>query len=253
MTQPSDGKGRWWKTIGSFRLLVKALSATVATGAVMATTMPCVALADGGTTGGITYTASTTSIDIGDGWQVTVGQLAGGNGDVATAFNNASVASGQTMAAMLHADNVFRTDADFDAKPTVTFRPTTVAQVLTGIYFWHHAAHPLDYVTTIVIDSRTARPITLDDLFTDTQAGLNRLSAQAKVLLPAAYGHRTTRDGDLPGNAPVAKNFHNWVPTAKGLEIHFEDYQFAHGLPIITVPWPELTDLLAPGMQILAR
>ena len=195
----------------------------------------------------------TTAIDIGSGWHVTVGQLSGGNSAVAAAFNSASLASGRTMAAMLAADNVYRAEADFDAQPTVSFRPTTVAHVLTGVYFWHHAAHPLDYVTTVVIDSRTARPITLDDLFTDTQAGLNRLSAQAKVLLPAAYGRGTTPDGDLPGNSPVAKNFHNWIPTAKGLEIHFEDYQFAHGLPVIIVPWSELTGLLAPDMQSLAQ
>lgn len=234
-------------------LLSKALNAGLAAGAVIAMTTPSIAVADSGTSNGATYTTSTTSIDFSDGWHVTVGQLSDGNSSVATAFNDASRASGRTMAAMLDTANVFRTDADFEATPTVSFQPTAVAQVLTGVYFWRHAAHPLDFVATIVIDSRTARPITLDDLFTDTQAGLNRLSAQTKLLLPAAYGRGNTPDGDLPGNAPVAKNFHNWVPTAKGLEIHFEDYQFAHGLPVITVPWPALTDVLAPSMQVLAQ
>jgi hypothetical protein len=35
------------------------------------------------------------------------------------------------------------------------------------------------------------------------------------------------------------------------LEIHFADYQFAHGTPVITVPWSALDDLLAPGMAAL--
>lgn len=251
MTSMRQVHRRWRPRIGSVLQHVKALAAAVAVGAGITT--PGVALADGGTSSGETYAASTATIDIGGSWHVTVGQIADGNNAVAKAFNDASMASGRTMAAMLDADNVIRTDADFDAQPAVSFRPTAVAQVLTGVYFWRHAAHPLDYVTTIVIDSRTARPIALEDLFTDTQAGLNRLSEQTKRLLPAAYGRASAPDGNLPGNAPIAKNFHNWIPTAKGLEIHFEDYQFAHGLPVITVPWIELTDVLAPNMQILAQ
>lgn len=41
--------------------------------------------------------------------------------------------------------------------------------------------------------------------------------------------------------------------TCDGMEIHFEDYQFAHGLPVITVPWSQLTDLLAPDLAVLAH
>ncbi len=51
--------------------------------------------------------------------------------------------------------------------------------------------------------------------------------------------------GDERGNAPSEENFHNWISTADGLVIHFEDDQFAHGLAMVTVPWVELTDLLA--------
>lgn len=210
------------------------------------------AVADAGTSNGATYTVSSTSVDPGDGWKIDVGQLSGGDGAVAAAFNAASVASGKTMGGMLDRDEVIHDDATFETKPAVSFRPTAISQVLTGMYFHQHAAHPLDYVTTIVIDSRNARPITLDNLFTDSQAGLNRLSEQTKLLFPTVYGGSKPM-ADEPGNAPVADNFHNWIPTADGLEIHFEDYQFAHGLPIVTVPWSQLTDVLAPDMQVLAR
>ena len=57
----------------------------------------------------------------------------------------------------------------------------------------------------------------------------------------------------VPGNAPVEANFANWIPTPSGLEIHFADYQFAHGLPVLTVPWSALDDLLAPGMAALRQ
>ncbi len=210
------------------------------------------AAADTGTSNGATYTVATKSVDPGDGWKVDVGQLSGGDQAVASAFNAASVASGKTMDGMLDRDEVIRDDATFEAKPEVSFRPTAISQVLTGVYFHQGAAHPLDYVTTVVIDSRSARPITLDDLFADKQAGLNRLSEQTKLLFPGLTGEPSPMS-DRPGNAPVEENFRNWIPTADGLEIHFEDYQFAHGLPVITVPWSKLTDVLAPDMQVLAR
>jgi len=43
------------------------------------------------------------------------------------------------------------------------------------------------------------------------------------------------------------------MPDQSGMEIHFADYQFGHGLPILTVPWAALTDVLAPDMTALAR
>jgi hypothetical protein len=210
------------------------------------------AAADTGTSNGVTYSVGSTSVDAGSGWTLDVGQISGGDAAVATAFNAASVASGQTMVQTLDRDQVIRTNATFKATPAVSFRPTAVSQVLTGVYFYQHAAHALDYVTTVVIDSRNASPITLDDLFVDEQAGLNRLSEQTKLLFPIAYGGQRPM-ADESGNAPVEANFHNWIPTANGLEIHFEDYQFGHGLPVITVPWAQLADLLAPDMQALAQ
>ncbi|MEK1110576.1 DUF3298 domain-containing protein, partial [Mycobacterium ulcerans] len=40
--------------------------------------------------------------------------------------------------------------------------------------------------------------------------------------------------------------------TSQGIELHFFDYQFGHGLPVITVTWSALTDVLAPDMVALA-
>jgi hypothetical protein len=51
----------------------------------------------------------------------------------------------------------------------------------------------------------------------------------------------------------VPKNFANWIPTAAGIELHFTDGQFGHGLPVITVPWSTVADVLAPDMTALAR
>jgi hypothetical protein len=58
---------------------------------------------------------------------------------------------------------------------------------------------------------------------------------------------------DEPGNRPVPQNFANWIPTAAGIELHFTDDQFGHGLPVITVPWSTVSDVLAPDMTALAQ
>lgn len=203
-----------------------------------------------GSSNGQTYAVSAATIKPG-GWQVTVGQLSGGDKTVSSAFNDASVASGEYLADLL-AGNV--ADATLKTTANVSFGPKTISQVLTGSYFATGAAHPVDYIATIVIDSRTGKPITLDALFADTQAGLQRLSDQTKVLLPAQPGTRMKSPmPDTPGNAPVAKNFANWIPASGGIEIHFNDGQFFHGTPVITVPWAKLTDVLAPDMKALAQ
>ncbi|MFL0177368.1 DUF3298 domain-containing protein [Mycobacterium sp. SMC-13] len=207
-----------------------------------------ITLADTGTSYGATYDVSTKVIDLGARWHVNVGQLSGGNDTVATAFNNASVASGRTMGSLLDGDDVDRDHATFDSTPTVSFRPTAVAQVLHGAYYHQGAAHPLNYVTTIVIDARTATPITLDDLFVDTQAGLRRLSEQTKKIWPTVYGRPMS---DEPGNAPAEARLTDTY-SARCDSADYQYYQFGHGQPVITVPWSQVSDLLAPDMRVLA-
>lgn len=231
----------------------KTVTTLVATLIAATVAMPGTAVADAGTSGGATYTVSTTTIDLGGDWHINVGQLSNGHDAVAMVFNTASVASGTAMAEMIDRDRLVRDRASFTTTPTVSFRPTVIAQVLNGGYYHEGGAHPVDYVTTIVIDTRTAAPITLDDLFADKQAGLDRLSEQTKLIFPRKYGNGTPMP-DTPSNAPASANFENWIPTAAGLELHFKEDQFGPGLmPVITVPWSELTALLAPDMKVLAQ
>ncbi len=83
---------------------------------------------------------------------------------------------------------------------------------------------------------------------------MNRLSEQTKLIWPKVYGHGNNGPmPDEPGNRPVEENFANWIPTAAGMEIHFADGQLGHGLPVITVPWSPLSDVLAPNMVPLTQ
>jgi hypothetical protein len=188
-------------------------------------------------------------------WHVLVGQLSGGDPAVTDAFNKSSNASAHQQIDQASADANGVQGWNLEIKSAITFRPTAIGEVLSGSSYTKGAAHPTDYVGTIVIDSRTAHPITLGDLFTEEQVGLDRLSEQTKIIWPKVYG--PGGDGppmlDEPGNRPVPKNFANWIPTAAGIELHFTDGQFGHGLPVITVPWPTVSDVLAPDMTALAQ
>lgn len=216
------------------------------------------AAAETGVSNGQTYavTRATTGDATPDGngrWTLVVDTISGGDAKVADTFNRAVHASAQSQL-----DPVKR-DADpdgtwsFDTNPKVYFGSASVSEVITGLYNHVPSAHPVNYVSTVVIDSRSATPITVKDLFSDEQAGLNRLSQQTKLLLPAVMGMGETPMPDEPGNEPVEANFANWIPTPTGLEIHFADYQFAHGLLVLTVPWSALDDVLAPGMAALRQ
>ncbi|GAY18228.1 RsiV family protein [Mycobacterium sp. shizuoka-1] len=184
-------------------------------------------------------------------WTLVVDTITGGDPRVAGAFNSAVHASAAGQLEPVKRDADPDGTWTFDTQPQIYFGGASVSELISGLYVHVPAAHPTSSVSTVVIDSRTAKPITLSDLFTDKQAGLDRLSEQTKTLLPAVSGVGPTPMADEPGNAPTEANFANWIPTPDGLQIHFADYQFFHGTPTITVPWSALDGLLAPGMEAL--
>jgi hypothetical protein len=205
--------------------------------------------------------ADTTDAKTADGhghWQIRAGMLTGqdGRGDpaVINAFNTASTACANRVVDEARADaGGAASDWDIEVRPTVTFRPTAISELLVGVYYAHQAAHPVNYMHTIVIDSHTAQPITLNTLFNNESRGLQRLSEQTRLLWTQASPQAGASAPDEPGLAPREENFENWVPTAAGIEIHFRDYQFGHGLPVVTIPWAALNDVLSPTMTALAN
>jgi hypothetical protein len=229
-------------------------AAAMATSAVTTTVAP--PPAETGTSNGTSYGVTTTSIDgySPDGlgtWKATRVQLIGGDPAVARAFNDASqvVVRGQ-LARAVSGTREGTTPWSFEANGQVTFRSIVIGQVITSALYF--GAHPSSEAGTVVIDSRTARPVLIGDVFADERAGLARLSEQTKIIMPKVNGWKGTMP-DEPGNAPVRENFDNWVPTPDGMELHFPAQQFGMGIAeTITVPWPDLTDLLAPDMANIA-
>lgn len=210
-----------------------------------------------GTSNGQTYTVTPTKTEgtTSDGngkWTLVVDLVSGGDKNVADAVNRAVKASATDQLESFKRDAGSNGTWNFDTEPSLHFGGAAIAELITGTYMHADAAHPLLSTGTVVVDSRSAKPITLGDLFTDKDAGLKQLSEQSKLLLPAVLSIPAPM-GDEPGNAPTEANFTNWIPTPAGMEIHFADYQFGHGRPVVTVPWPALDGLLAPGMEDLRR
>ncbi|MEU0543949.1 RsiV family protein [Nocardia sp. NPDC005978] len=120
---------------------------------------------------------------------------------------------------------------------------------LLWVSFDGGGAHPWSMLASHVTDLRTGEAIGLGDLFTDSQAGLDVLAAQAAELGPK------TRAGDAfdpRGASASSENFQVWTATPDGMRIYFEQGSVgpsAMGVVDITVPWSELSAVLAPGMQ----
>lgn len=224
-------------------MLIRAVTA----GAVLVLTVALAAptSAETGISGGKTYTVTMTSLDgvTPDGlghWRLQASQLSGGEPAVVEVFNAASQASAQQVIDRVRADTPKDLAWEFESETQVTFRSIAIGQVIAGTWSADMRAQVIRYVGTVVIDSRSGKPIEVVDLFTDHQRGLARLAEQTRVLT------------NYDGIAAKPENFANWIPTANGIELHFPS-SLLFWPPSITVPWSTLTDVLTPGMAGLAR
>lgn len=180
-------------------------------------------------------------------YDVVVPQIEGGDPAVAAEFDESMRAALQDQIDGWPGDRFTLESTDRSAVVHIG------ARVVSGLLVtsWNAdppGAHPTPLVATAVIDADDAQPITLDRLFPDLQAGLNRLSEESARLLPATAAGL---DFQHEGIEPKRENFANWVATPAGMELHFTDYQVgphAIGLIVVTVPWDRLTDVVAPEL-----
>ncbi len=181
-------------------------------------------------------------------YDVAIPQLSGGNPAVTTEFNESMRAALQDLIDG-HNEQDFALSDGYTPSSTYVGRRVISSEQITDWIAVPPGAHGDSLISTVTIDADTAQPITLGDAFTDLDVGLSRLSERAAEILP------TTRAGDgfeRSGIEPTVANFGNWTASPEGMNIHFGDYQvgaYSIGLITITVPWTDLSDVLAPGMQ----
>ncbi|MFQ6396762.1 DUF3298 domain-containing protein [Nocardia sp. KC 131] len=187
------------------------------------------------------FTVSSVRLE-GVGYNVDLPQVAGGKEDARTEFNNGMRAE---------ADKFIR-EAGPEVKVTgfrseITRIGSHVLSGVLGIEVDTGGAHPATFKATHVTNIDTAAPLTLPDLFTDLQQGLNVLSTQATELLPKTrVGTNFYFKEDLE---PKVQNFERWVATPAGMRIYLGELaSHAMGYIDLTVPWSALEGVLKPGL-----
>ena len=179
-------------------------------------------------------------------------RVEGGDPAVATAINDGIDAATRKQVRDIQWRPSTNHRWTFHTTGTLSFGAITISELFVGEYDTDLPNMPFQTVESRVFDSRTAIPITWDNLFRDKKAGLTRLSEQTEAILPTVYP--PPRPGAWKsggGMAPMDINFKHWIPTASGIELHFEDHQFGRGLPTITVPWAAVADLIAPEFHAI--
>ncbi|EME19480.1 RsiV family protein [Rhodococcus triatomae] len=196
------------------------------------------------------YTATSARV-VGDTglvrYDVEVPQVEGGDPAVAAEFNESMRAALQDQIDG-SAGESFTLDGLNDSQVAHIGSRVLAGLLVTSWNADPPGAHPTPLVATVVVDTDNGQPITLNTLFPDLQAGLDRLSEESALLLP---GTAAGPDFERSGIEPTHENFANWLATPDGMEVHFSDYQVgphAIGLVQVTVPWDRLRGVMAPAM-----
>lgn len=184
-------------------------------------------------------------------YDVNIPQIEGGDASVIAEFNESMRAALQDQIDGFGNESFTLTDA----RPGPTFiGQGVVAAVLNTSWDANPpGAHPTSVIATVTVNTSTATPVTLQDLFPDLEVGLQRLSEQSAALLPDTVAGP---DFERSGIEPVERNFANWIPSAGGMNIRFGDYQVgphAIGLVDVTIPWSALADVVDPAALATVR
>ncbi|WP_232785283.1 hypothetical protein [Mycobacteroides chelonae] len=115
-----------------------------------------------------------------------------------------------------------------------------VAGRIVLLWYGKGAAHPNRSLGTVVIATTTATPITVDDLYRDRSAALERL----RSLLPELEATKRVDPADVTGTDFAD----TWLPTSAGLEVYVPVAHAAGDYVPVMVPWARIAAQLRPGM-----
>lgn len=201
----------------------------------------------------IVDTITGTSPDRLGNWAVRYERVGAGDPAIADAINRVIDAEARGQVATYEPSATKTNPWTLNIDGHVAKRPVTISALFTGAYDSEQPNMPFNTISTRVFDCRSGILIDWDNLFTDKKAGLVRLSEQTKRILPTVYAPPSRPGVWQFGSevAPVDDNYRYWIPTDQGIELHFPDWQFGRGLPVITVGWPAVRDLIAPEFQAI--
>ncbi|AMT70419.1 hypothetical protein [Mycobacteroides immunogenum] len=177
-------------------------------------------------------------------YDVHLPQLSGGADAVRDRFNAGTRAALRDLIENLPGPNKDLTasinDGDVGPGPETTRVAVIGPHVVGGIqvYLWYAggAAHPNVTVSTTVINSDTAQPITYDDLFPNQYSAMERLRQVLPGLDPSGRVRPDT----------VNVRLEQWLPAPTGLRFYVPVSHAAGDFVPITVPWDGIRDLVDP-------
>lgn len=179
------------------------------------------------------------------GKSVTIPQLSGGDPAVTDRFNAAMRASRADMPEQSATTSVDDGVIDGFRSGVTRIGSGVVAGRIVLFWYGKGAAHPNQSLGTVVIATRTASPVTVNDLYQDHAAAMTRL----RTLLP-----QLDTSGRLDAQQLSQDDIDvNWLPTPTGLQVYAPVAHALGDYVAVTVPWDRIADLLRPGMLEVLR
>lgn len=176
-----------------------------------------------------------------EGQKVSMPTLSGGDPAVTKRFNESMKASRAGMPLASEETSVRDGELPGGYRSGVTcIGAGAVAGRIVLFWYGKGAAHPNRSLGTVVIATTTATPVTVDDLYRDRSAALDRL----RRLLPELDATKRVDSADVTGTDFADA----WLPTSAGLEVYVPVAHAAGDYAPIVVPWAQIADQLRPGI-----
>lgn len=126
----------------------------------------------------------------------------------------------------------------------------TIFSVIIDEYMYTGGAHGISFQYAFTFDTETEAILTLDDIFTNVDAGLATVAPLAVARINDALGEFADSDWIADGTATDnPDNYSVWYLSADGMIFYFGSYQvapYAAGPQTVVIPWADLTGVLEP-------
>lgn len=126
----------------------------------------------------------------------------------------------------------------------------TIFSVLVDGYIYTGGAHGLSYQYAYTFDTENETVLTLDDVFTDVDAGLAAVAPLASIQITSNLGSFADSEWISDGTASDnPDNYASWSLTDRGISFYFGPYHvapYAAGPQHVAIPFTELTNVLEP-------
>lgn len=176
-----------------------------------------------------------------EGEKVSIPTLSGGDPAVTKRFNESMKASRAGMPPVSEETSVSDGELPGGYRSGVTrIGADAVAGRIVLYWYGKAAAHPNHSLGTVVIATTTAAPVTVEDLYLDRSAALDRL----RSLLPELDPTKRVYTAELTGTHFADA----WLPTSAGLEVYVPVAHVAGDYAPVVVPWARIADQLRPGI-----